>query len=458
LLAGRVGVTTRVVLAYATVCILGGLVVTFSRGGWVAAAAGLVLLLGLLMCHRNHRLRAFLVLVLLLAGGGIFTARILSRTITYQRHVVTPDDGGPAALDLWPRLHIWDAAAHLWRDHPWWGVGPGHFDYRFREYRPEALQSRPDHAHNDYLELLADWGVAGGLIVFGGIGIFIVGLRRSWPHVRREENDFGSGMSNRYALFLGGVSGLFALAVHSLVDFNLHIAANALTGVVVLALVAGNLRFTTKRYWIRARLPLQCALTGVLGLLVSYWGAQAWRRGGEMSWTARAEVQPVYSNEQAAALQHALACEPKNYLTAYNIGECFRIQSLDGGDNYAEQAQKALQFYQQGMRLNPHDAYCRLRAGMCLDWLGRPTEAAPYYCEAESRDPRGNYVVANIGWHFVQLGDYPAARQWFRRAGKLSDWRNDLAKNYLYEICEPKLLDRASGRLPLSLFYNGKDH
>ena len=265
-------------------------------------------------------------------------------------------------------------------------------------------------------------------------------------------------MSSRYALFLGGVSGLFALAVHSLVDFNLHVAANALAGVVVLALVAGNLRFATKRYWLRARAPLQWALTGGLGALIVYFGAQIWRRGGEMIWTERAEVLPVYSNEQAAALQKALACEPENYLTAYNIGECFRIQSQDGGHNYAELAQKAFNFYAQGIRLNPDDAYCRLRSGMCLDLLERHAEAEHYYAEAESRDPNGNYVVAFIGWHFVQVDDYPAARQWFMRACKLSGWRNEIAKNYLFEICQPKLMDRASGRLPISMFYHGKDH
>ncbi len=70
LLAGRVGVVTRVLLAYATLSILGGLTVTFSRGGWLAAAAGVLLLLGLLMCHRNHRLRAFLVLLVFCWRAG----------------------------------------------------------------------------------------------------------------------------------------------------------------------------------------------------------------------------------------------------------------------------------------------------------------------------------------------------------------------------------------------------
>jgi O-antigen ligase len=460
LLAGRVSVVTRIVLAYAALTIAAGLAVTFSRGGWVAAAAGIFMLLGFLLCHRNHRGRAVLVLVLVLAGGGLAATHYLSSSVGYMRRVASPDAEGPGVtMSADERLQMWGPAVQMWRDNFWGGTGPGHYDYRFREYRPELIQVRPDHAHNDYLELFADWGMAGGVIVFGGVGIFIFGLVKTWPHVRREENDFGTGMSSRYAFYLGAVSGLFALAVHSLVDFNLHIPANALAGVTVLALVASNLRFATERHWLRARLPLRLTLTGVLGVAVVYLGMQEWRRGGETYWQAQAEKLPNFSTERAAALQKALACEPQNFQTAYDIGECFRTQSLDGGSDYAALAQSALGFYAQGIRLNPHDAYSPLRSGMCLDWLGRHTDAEKFYNAAEVRDPNGNYVVANIGWHFVQTGDYAAARQWFTRAIKLANSQNDMAKNYLYEICEPKLIEKASGRLPSRLlFYNGKDN
>jgi tetratricopeptide (TPR) repeat protein len=222
--------------------------------------------------------------------------------------------------------------------------------------------------------------------------------------------------------------------------------------------VASNLRFATKRYWVRARLPVQGTATAALGGVMIYFGTQGWRCGGEAYWTARAEGQTAFSTDQAALLQKALACEPEDYLTVYNIGECYRMQSLDGGDNYAELAQKAVDFYAQGIRLNPHDAYCQLRLGMCLDWLGRHEEAEKYYTAAEARDPNGNYVVAYIGWHYVQIGDLAAARQWFIRANKLANWTNEFAKNYLFEVCEPKITQRASGQLPLSLFYNGKDN
>lgn len=454
LLAGRIGVITRVLLAYAIMTILAGLAVTFSRGGWVAAAAGIFMLLGFLLCHRNHRLRAVLVLVALLAAGGLFTTHILSNSVTYMRRVAKPDSTGPAVLDWDARFQMWNSAGQMWRDHPWWGVGPGLFDARFDQYRPEGFQLRPDHAHCDYLELLTDWGLAGGIIVLAGIGIFIVGLIQSWPHVRREENDFGSAMSSRYAFFLGAVSGLFALAVHSLVDFNLHITADALVGITVLGLVASNLRFATQRYWVRTRLPLQVALTMTFGTLIVYFGVQMWRQGGEMVWTARADRMDAFSAGQVEALKKALAYEPMDAQTAYNIGECYWAQSLNGAGDYAQQAQQALDYYAIAINLNPHDPDSRLRSGMCLDWLGRHAEAEKYYSEAELRNPNGNFVVANIGWHFVQIGDYAAARQWFIRANKLANWHNETAKSYLFEICQPKLIERASGKLPMSLFDN----
>ena len=457
LLAGRVSVITRVVLAYAALTIMAGLAVTLSRGGWVAAAAGVFMLLGFLLCHQNHRVRAILLLVLLLAGGGLAATHFLSKSVGYMRRVAKPDATGPGVVDTAARLQMWVPAVQMWRDNVLWGVGPGHFDYRFREYRPEGFQQRPDHAHNDYLELVADWGSVGGLMMFGGLGIFVFGLVKTWPHVRREESAFGTGMSNRYAFYLGAVSGLFALAVHSLVDFNLHIPANALVAVTLLALVASNVRFATKRHWLRARRPVQVAMTGVLGVVIIYFAVQAGRRSGETYWQAQALKSPDFSGERAAALQKALACEPQNYQTAYDIGECFRTQSLTGESNYVELAQSALLYYASGSRLNPHDAYSPLRSGMCLDWLGHHADAENFYNAAAVRDPNGNYVVANIGWHFVQTGDYAAARQWFMRANKLANWHNDMAKKYLFEICEPKLIEEASGRLPMR-FYNRKDN
>jgi tetratricopeptide (TPR) repeat protein len=333
----------------------------------------------------------------------------------------------------------------MWRDHFWWGVGPAHYDYCFREYRPQSIQLSPDRAHNDYLNLLADWGMAGGIIVLAGMVTFGAGLRKIWKHVRPSENDFGRGLSNRFAFFLGASAGLLALAVHSTVDFNLHIPANAILGVTLLALLSSNLRFATQRHWMSARLPVKMLATLALVAGVAYLSRQGWRRGHEAVWLARAEQSPVYSPAQTAYLKKAFAVELMNFETAYNIGEAYRIQSFDGGQNYEDLAKTAMQWYTRSMKLNPYDGYNYLRYGMCLDWLEKHDEAGPYFNRADALDPNSYYTAANIGWHYVQAGNYAAARPWLERSLRL-DWQgNDMARFYRDNV-ERKLVENASGQ------------
>jgi O-antigen ligase len=444
LLVGRMKIIFRILLGYAIIMIGTGLTVTFSRGGWVAAVAGVVGLLLALTTHKNHRWRALGFLTLLTAAGIFVGAHFMSKPAPEASHVTTPALASMADLAI--RLKLWEAADHMWMDHFWWGAGPGHFDYRFREYRPAIIQLDPDRTHNDYLNLLVDWGLVGGLIVLAGIAAYACGLVRTWPHVRRSENDFGSGQSNRFAFYLGAAAGLLALAVHSTVDFNLHVPANALIAAVLLALLTSNLRFATESYWVNLRWPLRALTTTVLALLLIYLGAQEWRLGNETRWLLRAEKYPeLFSPERQAALENAFAVEPKNFQTAYNIGEMLRAESFTGGDNYEKQANEAMVWFAKSIQLNPFYAYSYLRTGMCLDWLDKHDEAEKFMDRAEQLDPNGYYIVANIGWHYVQAGDYAAARQWFLRSLSLDSENNSISHTYL-DLVEQKLQDKASGR------------
>jgi O-antigen ligase len=442
-LVGRIKPVVRILLGYSTLVMLAGLVVTFSRGGWVAVIVALLVLLGTLVFHRNHRLPAFLLLVVLAVGGTVFVTNYLSKTLSYMRRVGT--SGQSAELNLAVRLEIWTAAEQMWRDHFWWGVGPAHYDYRFREYRPENVEMNPDRAHNDYLNLLADWGATGGIIVLAGMAAFGAGLRKTWKYVRPSENDFGRGMSNRFAFFLGASTGLLALAVHSLVDFNLHIPANAILGVTLLALLSSNLRFATERHWLGVRLPVKMLATLALISGVAYLICQGWRREREAAWLAQAEPLPNFSPARAEAWKKAFDVEPMNFETAYNIGEAYRVQSFDGGQNYEALAKTAMQWYARGIKLDPHDGYNYLRYGMCLDWLERHDEAGPYFNRADALDPNGYYTAANIGWHYVQAGNYAAARPWLERSLRLESHGNGIARSYL-DIAERKLVENASGQ------------
>jgi O-antigen ligase len=442
--AGRIKPVTRIFIAYAALVIAAGIAVTFSRGGWVAAAIGLFAVVAVLICHRNHRIPALALAICLIAGGACATKIFLAKTLTYIERIDSVTNGR-ADLDF--RADMWHAAEQMWRDHFWFGVGPAHYNYRFRQYRPERVQLQPDRAHNDYLNLLADWGTTGGIIVLGGMAIFAAGLWQTRKYVQRAENHLGrTGLSNRFAFFVGATAALCALAAHSLVDFNLHIPANAILGVTLLALLTSNLRFATEKFWLNLRAPMKIFLTIIFAGGISYLSRQEIRGAQETYWIHRAQSPQLTLLDHAALLEKAFAAEPKNFQTAYDIGEAYYMQSFAGDLDYSNQAETAIQWYARAKKLNPFDGYDDLRIGMCLDWLGRYGESPKFYSRAEALDPNGYFTVANIGWHYFQTGDYAAAQEWFQRSLRLQLDENVIAESYL-ELTRQKLLEEASGKI-----------
>jgi tetratricopeptide (TPR) repeat protein len=82
---------------------------------------------------------------------------------------------------------------------------------------------------------------------------------------------------------------------------------------------------------------------------------------------------------------------------------------------------------------------------MCLDWLEKHDEAGPYFNRADALDPNSYYMTANIGWHYVQAGNYAAARPWLERSLRLYGRGNDMSRFYL-DTVERKLVENASGQ------------
>ena len=443
LLAGRVKALTRIWLCYALLTMGLALALTFSRGGWVAGGVGIISVLGILLFHRKHRLAAFIVLVVLSAGLAVFVTSYLSHTIGYIARVESLENGDKYDMEF--RTDMWRAADRMWMDHFWFGVGPAHYDFRFRQYRPENVQGRPDRAHNDYLNLLADWGTTGGIIVGAGILIFGIGLARTWKAVCPDEREMGRGMSNRFAFFVGASAALLALAAHSVVDFNLHIPANALIGVVFLALLAGQSRFAAANRKTETGVIVRLVLIVALAGGIAYFGLQGYRREQEWVWQARAADVNLPFLDRASLLERAFDAEPKDFQAAYDIGELYRLQSFLGGQDYETQANTAMKWYLRGMDLDRFDGYDELGYGMCLDWLGRFDEAEAHYSRAEALDPNGYFTDAYIGWHYVQFGDYAAARVWLERSLRLQWIDNPIASSY-WDIVQDRLTQQASGQ------------
>src|SRR5262249_52613529 len=161
-------------------------------------------------------------------------------------------------------------------------------------------------------------------------------------------------------------------------------------------------------------LGIKITLTIVLAAVSSYLTWQTARSESASLWLVRAKRAPANSAEQIAALEKAFAVDKKNGEMARAIGEAFRQQSWQGIGDSEGQAREAMKWFQQAISLNRYDDSSLLRYGMCLDRIfGNHDEAFEYFNRAIELDSNSYFNSAYMGWHYVQSGDYAAARHWF---------------------------------------------
>jgi O-antigen ligase len=120
------------------------------------------------------------------------------------------------------RITIWKATWRAFLDFPVFGSGFGTYEHAFKLYHPPTWFFY-DMAHNDYLQLLMEAGVVGTAFV----GAFLFFVARTIT---------GAEWTQREVYLKGAFFASFTtIAVHSAVDFNLHIPSNA----ILLALLLG---------------------------------------------------------------------------------------------------------------------------------------------------------------------------------------------------------------------------
>ena len=116
------------------------------------------------------------------------------------------------------RFGIWSNALELIRQHPWFGVGFGEFNFA---WSLTPFPGRPieffDHAHNIVLNLLAEMGVPlGGLV----IGLLLFGL---W-HALRNAVAQGRDSAERYPHQRAAFVIVVLVSVHSMLEYPLWYA------------------------------------------------------------------------------------------------------------------------------------------------------------------------------------------------------------------------------------------
>lgn len=223
-------------LGAVTLMLAAGLVASWSRGAWLGAGAAMLVVLASLPRNRLAGFGTLLAVVAIVFAGAQFhllpasvTARITDFTsditTNFEARGVDITSENYAVIE---RLAHWQAAQAMARDHLLLGVGLGNYEPIYPVYELLNWPYPLGHAHNIYLNMLAEVGIIGlfAYLVLWGV-VFAVTLRTSNSH-----NLW------RRALAIGLLGVWTHLSVHQLVDnlyvANIHLHIGALLGVLTI--------------------------------------------------------------------------------------------------------------------------------------------------------------------------------------------------------------------------------
>jgi O-antigen ligase len=209
----------RPLLGFALVVPIASLLLCGSRGGFISLLAEVVILGAILLWRTPLPGRRRLAAV---GGLGMTTAALLffwmdpgeisKRLLTVANTAHSPD------VTLGERRVVALDSLHILRDHLWVGIGLGSFETAYPAYQSFPTDLVYDHAHNDYAEALAETGLVGGLLMVVALVMFFgLAFRKLAQRLRHDAG----------WIQLGAAIGCCGLLVHSFLDFNLHIPANA---------------------------------------------------------------------------------------------------------------------------------------------------------------------------------------------------------------------------------------
>jgi len=382
----------RFVLRGLAFALAGILLLTFSRGGFIAFAAAVGLFTVLRSAGRVN-IRRLTVVIPLVAVGVIILAVSL---VTLTRFA-------PRIAGDQLRFELWRSATEIAQDYPILGVGTGLFGRAFRAYRaPGPIDDRLGTAHNAYLNVAAENGVA-GLLIMVAVGVIVA---RTWWRMRRNTNAW------RQIRLDGIFAALVGMGIQSLFDTLITPPLALLTLLLIAYLLAhpGSRLDTPPRQhaWAAAILAVLLGIYGA-GLLLTDRAYTHFRQSldGDLEQARIAESLDPHLNLYDLQIAYLLGVNALNEptqdasaaLTAYETALTLEPTWDTGWINYAALMEM------QGDREGAIRALRR-----ALDMNNLKTATIHWARLAEGSAPSEDVIHANI--LYLAIGDLPLSPFW----------------------------------------------
>ena len=224
---GAVGRDKRLLYIVAIALMGSALLLSGSRGGFVALIAEIIILIILTSRARGRKnlvLKVAMSALLIAAavGGAIFVGGETSLT-RFADSATSQDITSNRTL-------IWGQTIKVIAEHLPFGSGLGAYAQAYTPFDPSSGFERVEQAHNDYLQILSDAGLIGLII---GV-LFLYWFFKEGTANVRTKNTFRRGVA------VGAFAGCSAILVHSIFDFVLHITAISVMFLLVMGVLIAS--------------------------------------------------------------------------------------------------------------------------------------------------------------------------------------------------------------------------
>ncbi len=397
-----------------------------SRGGTIAFLLGIVcttLVWGVTRLQARGRkldwklISMMLAVTAALAAGGFSLSNRLSERYAKSGGVF-------AASQMKFRMVMSQFAWNQFQQAPIFGTGARSYEHMEREQRNIDIESHwawdggsdvdAVFAHNDWAQLMGDYGFIGGGLAFAVLVTHLVaGLQMISRSGRNKEEDPTAYLGNSYraGLAAGGVGAMLAVAAVSFVDFNLHISTNVCVLAVILGFLAnpGRVQYEEKvdkegmpvvpRHGLLLRPGTLC-----LGVAVA---------GG----VCLAGPDLFKADKLFAASQLLVEADSPDYFeTNQKLTECLELDkenfhaAMAAGDLNVEEARKIFVLVRD-RELTP--AHREFQERVRRSHLRR---AEDWYAKAYLIYPKRPYAALGAGNALSMASDFDKAEAWFMKA------------------------------------------
>ncbi len=297
------------------------------------------------------------------------------------------------------RIALWADSLRIIHSFLPFGTGFGTFINILPSFRSSPGYHIIDHAHNDYLELLTD----GGIIGFSLAAWFVLAvLHYGWKMIRSRRDQYA------VLLGIGAFTGIIAMLMHSLTDFNMHNGADGLYFFFLcgLLVVVVNTQFGYSEPIILLDTQSTRRNIGYLaGSLILTVFMSAVQYGVLRAKTEYAGVRDIYLNRHLSEIRlqrlidgvlSANRLDPLDNLYAFKLGTI---------EWFLQNRQASLQYFLEAARRNPMNGAALQRIGLSIDGKDDDTKAKLLLEEGYRRNLDNDELVVVFAEYLFKKGE-----------------------------------------------------